>query len=576
MTVWLIGFVMLGLIIALISNRVPPTLPFIGAVLIFLFGGILPSERLLMAFANETLAGLILLLLASTVLEKTYTLSWITKHLFTAKGRIANLFRMTGVALLASSHLNNTAVVAALMGAVKTNKFVTPSKFLIPLSYAAIMGGTLTLIGTSTNLIVNSFVVDAGLPSLSFYNFLCVGGPIALAGILYLVFVVPHILPDREQKSESVRGDYFLEAKVSPESKLVGRSVQVNRLRNLESLFLAEIIRGDKLISPVVPEEIIQPKDRLVFTGNVTQIQELRQFDGLTIMEKIDELVRSNLQEVVVKHNAPVIGRRIKDTNFRTRFDAVVVGVRRGTNHLPGKIGSMALLPGDSLVLAVGREFERHDNLRQNFIFIQPLEVEGFLNRRESLIAMGAFLLSVLLMALQMLSLFKAMVALMAFYVVMGYFPTKQFKRQVNLGLFIMIGSSLAIADVLRAEGIAQALGEGIIQTVGMHSPQLALLSIYIATALLTELVTNNAAAALIFPIALSTAQTLAVSPMPFIMVTAFAASASFLTPIGYQTNTMVYSLGSYRFSDYLKAGLGMAVLYAALTLLLVPYFFPF
>lgn len=576
METWLIAIVMLALIGLLISNRVSPPICFGSAVAIFLYTGLLPSEKLLDAFANETLVGLILLLMASTVIEKTYFLPWLTQHLFKGQKSTGNLLRMGGFALLASSHLNNTAVVATLMGAVKTNPFTAPSKVLIPLSYAAIMGGTLTLIGTSTNLIINSFVVDAGLEPLGFYDFLLVGGPIALIGLLYLIGVLPRLLPNRGVARPPGQGEYFLEATVDAHSRLVGRTVQANSLRSLDHLFLAEIIRQDRLISPVVPEEIIQPQDHLIFTGNVQRLQELRQFDGLRIEDQLDDVVKSNLQEVVVKHNAPILGRRIKDTNFRTRFDAVVVGVRRGEERLPGKIGPMVLQPGDNLVLAVGKEFERHDNLRQNFIFVKPLELADHLNRRESWIAMGAFLLAIGLMAAQVLSLFQAMLALLGAYYVLGYFPAKAFRQQLQLGLLVMIGCSLALAEVLRSHGLAQALGEGIVGVMGRGDPQLALLGIYLATALLTELVTNNAAAALIFPIALSTAEVLGVSPTPFIMVTAYAASASFLTPIGYQTNTMVYSLGGYRFTDYLRGGLGLAVLYAALTLALTPYFFPF
>ncbi|MEM9986168.1 MAG: SLC13 family permease, partial [Bacteroidota bacterium] len=397
-----------------------------------------------------------------------------------------------------------------------------------------------------------------------------------LLSFAYLILVVPKLLPDRGLDNSSRNGKYFLEASISPDSRLIGRSVTANGLRNLDSLYLAEIVRGDRLISPVMPEEILQPNDGLIFTGDVSQISELRKFDGLRILDHIDAIARSTLQEVVIKHDAPVIGRRVKDLNFRTRFDAVVVGVRRGENKLPGKIGPMILQPGDNLILAVGKEFEKHDNLRQNFIFIQPIESDEYLNYRESWLALGIFLSGLGLTALGITSLFKAMLGALLIYLILGYLPRKSIRKNINLGLLIMIGSSLAIARVLQNYGLAQTLAQGIIHVFGDHAAWGALTGIYLATLVLTELVTNNAAAAIIFPIALSTAQQLEVSPMPFVMVVAYAASASFLTPIGYQTNTMVYSLGQYQFKDFFRSGLGLTLLYAVLVISLVPRFFPF
>ncbi len=574
--VWLIGTVMLLLLVLLISNRWPANLIFFGATMIFFFAGLLSTQDLLRAFTNETLLGLILLLLVSNVVEKTYFLPWLSQNLLNGKNIQSFLAKLAAFSMLFSSHLNNTAVVATLMGTVKVNRNFAASKLLIPLSYAAIIGGTLTLVGTSTNLIVSSFALDAGLPPIAFYDFAYVGLPISLLGFFYLILVVPRLLPDRGVNNSSRDGKYFLEASISPDSRLIGRSVTANGLRNLDNLYLAEIVRGDRLISPVMPEEILQPNDGLIFTGDVSQISELRKFNGLRILDHIDAIARSTLQEVIIKHDAPVIGRRVKDLNFRTRFDAVVVGVRRGENKLPGKIGPMILQPGDNLILAVGKEFQKHDNLRQNFIFIKPIESDEYLNYRESWLTLGIFLSGLGLTALGIISLFKSMLGALLIYLILGYLPRKNIRKHANLGLLIMIGSSLAIARVLQDYGLAQALAQGIVQVFGDQAPLGALVGIYLATLVLTELVTNNAAAAIIFPIALSTAQQLEVSPMSFVMVVAYAASASFLTPIGYQTNTMVYSLGQYQFKDYFRSGLGLTILYAVLVISLVPKFFPF
>lgn len=576
MAVYLILGTLLLMVILLMQNRLPPALPFAGSVGIFLFADMIEAETLLYCYANETLITLLLLLQVSAVVEKTYFIPLLTQSLFQDDSLPKAVFKLAGVSLLFSSHLNNTAVVASLMGAVKTNRYFPPSRLLMPLSYAAIMGGVLTLIGTSTNLIVNSFMVKEGLTPIGFYDFIYLGLPVALLGVAYLVWVLPTLLPDHGITRDQGHGTYFLEAVIQPNSPLIGRSVQHNGLRSMEYLFLAEIVRDDRLISPVTPDEILRVGDTLVFTGEVAQMQELRKFDGLELNGQHKALLSSNLQEVVVKHNAPVIGRRIKDAQFRTKFDAAVVAVRRGEGRLSGKIGNMILSPGDNLVLAVGNEFEKHENLGRNFILVNPIETQGRLNKSESWLAMGLFVGGIALAAADILSLFKVMVGLMFVFLSLGYLKIKHLKANLNISLLLMIGSSLGFAHVMQAYGVADLLAVNIIGLFGQGEPWGALLGVYLATVVVTELVTNNAAAALIFPIALAVSQQLEVSPMPFVMAIAYGASASFLTPIGYQTNTMIFSLGKYRFSDYLRGGLGLSILYGMVVVGAIPFVFPF
>lgn len=570
--------VLAGLIGMLIWNKLDPALVFVVALLIYMFAGFLPAKEMLNAFANETLIALILLLIVSGVVEKSYFLPWISRKIFKKSSQRQSMFRLASFSVLLSSHLNNTAVVASMMGVVKTNRHFSPSKFLIPLSYASIMGGVLTLVGTSTNLIVNSFAVKAGLPPIQYYDFIYIGLPLAVFGILFLVFIASRILPDNGKGgTPSENGNYFLECVVTDRSPLIGKSVKANGLRQLSNLFVAELIRDGRLISPVMPDEVLEAGDTLVFTGDLAQIQELRKFEGLTILDRENDILRSNLQEVVIRHNAPVLGQKIKDAQFRTRFDAAVVAVRRGDEKLSGKIGEIEMEAGDNLVLAVGKEFEKHENLRRNFIFISPVETIETLDRKESIIAGGLFLAGILASATELISLLQAMILLIFAYWGLGYLKLKQLRNNLNLGLFLMIGASLGISDVLAKYGVADLLGKGIIDLVGgAASPMMALIGVYIATVLVTEVVTNNAAAALMFPIALSTATQLGVSPTPFIMGIAYAASASFLTPIGYQTNTMVYSLGKYSFGDYFKTGLGLTIVYSIVVVSLLPVFFPF
>ncbi len=336
------AYLILGLLcllfISLVSNRIRPSLAFVLAISVCLLAGWIQAPELLQHYSNETLIGLILLLQVSTVLEKTHLLPMLSRSMIRPDSLRKTLFRLTGSTLLLSAILNNTAVVAAFMGMIRQNKHFQPSRLLIPLSYAAIMGGVMTLIGTSTNLIVNSFVIQSGRPSIGFLDFMYIGLPLGLLGILYLCIGAPIALPKHENHEKSNNGHYFLEADVMPGSRLIGKTVSDNGMRQMDYLFLAEIIRKDHLISPVTPDEYIQEGDSLVFTGDVTQIQELRKFEGLELHSGLAGILRSNLQEVVIRHNAHIIGRQVKDAQFRTKFDAVIVAVRRGEKRLMGKI----------------------------------------------------------------------------------------------------------------------------------------------------------------------------------------------------------------------------------------------
>lgn len=549
---------------------------FVLAISICLFAGWIEPARLLQNYSNETLIGLILLLQVSSVLEKTHLLPYLSRKMIRKNSLSGSLFRITGTTLLLSSVLNNTAVVAAFMGMIRQNPHFQASRLLIPLSYAAIMGGVMTLIGTSTNLIVNSFVLEQGLEGIGFFDFMYIGLPLAVLGILYLIIFSPKILPHNGEVVSPSNRNYFLEADVIAGSKLIGKSVKVNGMRQMDYLFLAEIVRDDRLISPVTPDEILQEGDSLVFTGDVTQIQELKKYDGLELHSGFDGILRSNIQEVVIRHNAPIIGRKVKDAQFRTKFDAVIVAVKRGEERLLGKIGEMILQPGDSLVLAVGTEFEKHANLRRNFIFLSEVELDDLIPPRQGWLVLGLFLTGILLTALGLVSLFQSMLGVMLVYLGIGCLKIKHLKNNMNIGLLLMIGSSLGLAQVMATYGVDVLISNAILSVTGTSSPQLALLGIYLGTVIVTELVTNNAAAALMFPVAIATAGAMSVSYLPFVMAIAYGASASFITPVGYQTNTMVLSVGNYKFSDYLKMGSGLSLMYGVVVVWLLPYFFPF
>lgn len=561
----------------LTRTRAHPPLLFAGALFTFFVVGLIPARDVLAQFINPALVTLALVLQAAAVVERTTLTSWLGRRLIVRGPLRRSLARLCLVVLPLSAFLNNTAVVASFLGPLRNNRRFPPSRLLLPLSYAAILGGTVTLIGTSTNLIVNGLALEAGMAEIGFFQFAWVGLPICLLGSLYLGLFFPWLQRAGDGSPRLDAARYFLEARVLPGSAHIGRSVAQNRFRSLESLFLAEIIRDSRLISPVSPDDVIQAGDVLVFVGDVQQVKDIERFDRLAIFtEENIGLLRRNLREVVLAHTSSLLGQRVRTSDFRAKFDAAVVAVRRGTRTLSGKIGSIRLEAGDHLLLAVGPDFGKRENLRSNFFLVNKIRLERPLAKAGGALALGLFAAAILIGALGLLPLLNALAVLLFLYAALGFLRLDDLRHNANLDVVLLVGSALGLSKVMLDSGASALIARGVLHLFSGRGPFAALAGVYLLTLLLTQLVTNNAAAALAFPLAYSTALSLGADPLPFVMAVAYGASAAFLTPHGYQTNLMVYGPGEYRFADYWRAGLPLTLLYSLAVLVLVPLFFPF
>ncbi|HRP24609.1 SLC13 family permease [Thauera sp.] len=566
----------IGLLLALlIHGRISPAILFASWAGAYHLLGLASQQAVLSSFSNPALATLILLLLVSLALERSPFLDHLSDLLLKGRTAFATL-KLASFTCLASAFMNNTAVVGALLGTVTRQRRHPASKLLIPLSYASILGGITTLVGTSTNLVVNSFAVEAGLPALHMFQFTLVGLPVALACIVVLA-LSSRLLPANRSTDSEARSTYFLEARVMPGSPMIGRSIEDNRLRSLDGLFLLEIEREGRLISPVGPAEVLRAGDVLVFTGEVGKVQALQRFAGLEVFGAgADALLKSNLVEVVLSNESDIANRTLREVDFRTMFDAGVVGIRRGDKRLTGQLGRIPLHVGDSLLLAAGPDFFQHRNLDRNFHVLNGSGVRPRMSTPQSTASLSAFGLVILLAALGWLPLFAGLLLLLAGLLASGLLTLSEMRRRFPFELLVVIGSALTIAGVVERSGAAALMAgwmRALFDGYGVHA---ALVGVYLITLVLTELVTNNAAAALAFPIALGTARAFGVDPTPFIMVVAYGASAGFLIPFGYQTHLMVYSAGRYRMRDFLRAGLPVSLTYSLVVLALVPLVFPF
>ncbi len=483
---------------------------------------------------------------------------------------------------------------------------------MIPLSYAAILGGTCTLIGTSTNLVVNGLLIQAAdaqragqyasaLPrGLRMFDVAWVGVPAALAGIAFITLSSRRLLPNRLPAIATTADprQYTTEMLIEPGSPLVGKSIEQAGLRHLPGLYLAEIDREGIVLPAVSPEERLRGGDRLVFVGIVDSVVDLQKIRGLIPATdqvfKLDSPRRERcLIEAVASQRCPVVGKTIRDGRFRSIYNAVVIAVAREGERIRGKIGDIILRAGDTLLLEAHPSFVAQHRHSRHFFLVSRLENSTPPRYDRAALAVGIVLAMVAMVTFSeswgkvTIPLgsptirFGPITMLMAATVAAGLMiltrclRVHEARRSVDWQVLLAIAASFGIGRALEKTGAAGGIARGIIGLVG-GDPWLSLAAVYGVTLVTTELITNNAAAALMFPFALATAENLGANPMPFIIAVMMAASAGFATPIGYQTNLMVYGPGGYRFSDYLKIGLPMDLLIWVVTVAIAPFVWPF
>ncbi len=586
---WITIIVVVLLFIALLRNLAPPDLLFLGATtLLTLFGIILPAEAFA-GFSNSGGLTVALLFVVAAGLRETGVLDYIRHHVFgqTKTERVA-LGRLAVVVLPLSAFLNNTPIVAMFVPIVMEwcrQHRVSPSKLLIPLSYVAILGGTLTLIGTSTNLIIQGLMVQNGLPGMHLFEIGMAGSFYALIGLAYLFLIGLRLLPERKELLEQLgetRREYLLEMTVQPGCRLIGKTVEQAGLNHLPGLFIIEIERNTVTIGPVSPNNIIQANDRLVFTGIISSIVDLKKIPGLVpaadpAYEISPEQQRQRrLCEAVISQNSPLVGKTIGEADFGTIYGAAVVAVHRSGKRVEKKISDIKFQPGDTLLLQVRPNFLRVHRNDPAFYLVSDVDEWRPLRWDKAWIAISLFVLLIVLMSTSVVPVVVAAALVAILIVLFGCISPGDARRSVEWQVLVTIAAAFGVGSALENSGAATAIAEGLVNTTAIWGPLAALAVIYLLGSVMTELITNNAAAVLLFPFCLETARLYEVSPRPFLIVLALAASASFMTPIGYQTNMMVYGPGGYRFTDFLRVGGPLNLLLWLVAIVIIPLIWPF
>lgn len=396
--------------------------------------------------------------------------------------------------------------------------------------------------------------------------------------VTVVVLLLLSVVLDKSRLLESaadslVRGPYRLSL-----VKLCGATALYSAFLNNTAVVASLIgpLRGKRLIAPVEPDELLAEGDVLVFSGDVTRLDLLARFNGLQTRGQHDDLPLDNLVEVVVASDSTLARRTLRGVDFRSQFDAAVVAVRRGSERLGGSIGTIRLAVGDTLVLVVGKDFEKRNNLARNFVIVSRRAVQKFVDPRKAWLSMAGFVAVIVLSALGVVGFLKGLLVLLAAFIVLGLAKVPELRRNIPYSIILIIASALIISEVMISSGSARLLAGWMLLGADHWGAHSALALTLVLTWLLTEMMSNNAAAALAFPVAIGVAEQLGLAPMPFVMAVLYGASCSYSTPFGYQTNLMVMSPGRYTLADYARAGFPLALVYLAICLLAIPVVFPF
>jgi di/tricarboxylate transporter len=592
---WILVLVLVGIVGLLSLTRIAADAVLVSALAVLLAMpvpddggwrmGIITVGDALQGFANPGLATVAVLFIVVAGLRETGAVDLIAERVLgNTKGLRRTIIRLIVPVWAMSVFLNNTPVVAMMIPAAgdwAKKLQCSPSKLMIPLSYAAILGGTCSLIGTSTNLVVAGLVIAETDLRLGMFDIARVGLPSAIVGAIFLVVFGPRLLPNRASPS-SVLADpreYSLELIVPEGSSMAGRTVEEAGLRNLPGCYLVEIERDGDII-PAGPQQALRAGDRLLFVGVVESIRDLQNLRGLSLATdqvfKLDSpRYRRRLFEAVISPSCPLIGRTIREGRFRNRYNGVVIAVARHGERVRGKLGDIEVQMGDVLLVEAAPDFGDVQRSTGDFLLVRALEHSTPRRRAQAPIALGALVGLVLLATFNIYSMLVAALLAAGLMILTRCCTIKEARRSIDWSVLIVIGAALGIGRAMEVTGAAGTLAGGVLSLAGTN-PWLVLLGVYAVTSLLTEIITNNAAVALVFGIAHATAEQLGVSFMPFVIAIMMAGSASFATPLGYQTNTMVYGPGGYTFGDFLRIGVPMNVLMGFMAVLITPLAFPF
>lgn len=577
---WFVIFIVFVIFLLIYKEYLKASVSFLLAALVFLITGILTSEEVLSGFSNQSIISILMLILITTGIRKNFQIEYLFDAIFKKANTYRGfLFRMMSQVALLSTMINNAPVVALMTPYVvewgKKNN-IAPSRLLIPLSYATIMGGMITLIGTSTTLVLNGFLQDFNHPSLLFYDLLTIGLSVTISGILFIILYGYKLLPNHKDVLKTYnenKREYVAETRILPGSKLIGKNLIEAGLRNLKGVYLVEIIRHDRMISPVSPDEILEEGDTLFFAGNTQDIVDLINSDQgieLPTTARSFDNDKAEIIEAVMNNFSSLIGKTVKQSDFRNRYNAAIVAIHRNGKRLSGRIGDITLQAGDLLLLYTGSDFRDRVEIYRDLYVVSKLR-DIVKPGKKKYYALGLIAACALfLLIFGKISLFPALMIIFGIMIGFNLITTQDVKREMDLNMIAILVFSLAIGQAIIKTNAGNIIATSLIGFLEPYGLIALLAGLLIITNLLASLIGNIGAVSISFPLAYAMSQNLGIDGNPLFLTIAYAASAAFLTPISYQTNLIIYGPGGYKFKDFFKIGLPVNIIYLLVALFVI------
>ncbi|MDQ6843067.1 MAG: SLC13 family permease [Bacteroidota bacterium] len=569
-----------SLIVALYSSTVKPSILFLIAVSVFLISGILTPEDILKGLANKQVIVIFLLLILAAGFKKEFGhgfFNYLFKPDLLPKQFLLRLMLFVSSC---SAFINNTPIVAFMTPYVKEwvdRKGFSASKFMIPLAFATVLGGMITVVGTSTNLLLNGLIAESGLKLLGYKDFLFLGLIVTVLGLIYLYTIGYFLLPDKKSPIQEMKehlNEYVVETMVEPSSILIGEHIKT-RLRNLKDIYLFEVVRKGQSIFPVSPEEVVEEGDLLYFSGRTGAIGQLvKEIKGLTLPDTttLNRYRHHHCIEAIIPANSHLIGKKVRESNFRQQYNASIIALHREGKRMAGPVGETILDAGDLVLLLGG---DNMHNYQSDLFLIRHHDIKMVKTKKTFLNKLAPFVALILLILgiTRTMDLFIATSLAILVFVVIKTLRFKDLKNAFDFDLAVLLVASLAIGLAIFKSGAGQWVATEVLRISGTN-PVAAISLLFAVTLLITAVISNPATVAIVFPVAVSLSGQLHISNTPVFVAIAFAASCTFMTPFGYQCNLMVYGPGNYSFKDFFKIGFPLTLIYAAACIIFISWYY--